>query len=169
MGYAFVIMAQTRRFDMTPQEFMDEIVLPTVRELAINRRSRRHTYLASIVTFHIKDHLQKAGETGIENKMRAICGNNFDVVRAICNGTKHVLTNESHPISFSVGDDWDRPPAACGQMRCGISRLGDFTGGREIGNSGLNRKDIYSSIKAVLSAFCKYYPSYLGNSNLSDL
>lgn len=154
---------------MTPQEFMNEIVLPTVKDLAVNRRSRRHTYLAAIVTFHIKDHLQKTGEAGIESKVRAKCGDNFDLVRAICNGTKHVLTNETHSIPFSVGDDWDRPPAIAGQMLCGISRLGDTAGGREIGNSGPERKDIYFSIKAVLSAFCECYPSYLGNSDLSDL
>ena len=96
---------------MTPAEFMTEIVVPTLRELRDERRSRQRAYLACIAVFHLKDHLKKAGEKGIENALRASCGVGFDVLRGICNGTKHVETDASHVIAFRAGTDTDRPPA----------------------------------------------------------
>ena len=66
---------------------MSEIVVPTLRELRNERRSRRRAYLACIAVFHLSDHLENAGETGIEDAMRASCGVAFDVVRGVCNGT----------------------------------------------------------------------------------
>jgi hypothetical protein len=60
---------------------MTEIVVSTLREFRDERRSRRRAYLACIAVFHLKDHLKKAGETGIENAMRGACGTAFDVVR----------------------------------------------------------------------------------------
>jgi hypothetical protein len=153
---------------MTPQEFMDEIALPTVAEFKRDPRSRRLAYLACIATFHIKDHLKSAGQTSIETTMRAACGDSFDVVRAICNGTKHVQTDASHPIPFVAGTDWYRPPARLGQMILGVSRLGDPHGGREIG-MGQQRRDIYPAVRATLAAYCASFPPQLGTTDLSQL
>jgi hypothetical protein len=41
---------------MTPADFVNDIVVPTVREFRDVRRSRRRAYLACIIVFHIKDH-----------------------------------------------------------------------------------------------------------------
>lgn len=100
--------------------------------------------------------------------MRTASGDAFDIVRGVCNGTKHVQTDQSHPISFVVGTDWDRPPAILGEMIIGVSRLGDPHGGREIG-SGPQRRDIYSAVKAVLNAFCSSYPAHLGATDLQNI
>jgi hypothetical protein len=43
---------------MTPAEYVNDIVVPTVREFRDEPRSQRRAYLACMVTFHIKDHLQ---------------------------------------------------------------------------------------------------------------
>jgi hypothetical protein len=153
---------------MTPQQFMDEIVLPTIVELKNAPRSRRRAYLACIITFHLKDHLKAAGEKEIEKTMRATSGAAFDVVRSICNGTKHVQTDKTHKIPFAIGKDTDRPPAILGQMVLGVSRLGDPHGGREIG-AGQKRWDIYSVVKKVLNSFCSSYPAHLGATDLSRL
>lgn len=75
----------------------------TLREFRDERRSRQRAYLACIAVFHVKDHLRKAGEKGVEPTMRGACGAAFDVVRGICNGTKHVETDGSHVISFRAG------------------------------------------------------------------
>jgi hypothetical protein len=117
---------------MTPADFMNEIVIPTLREFRDERRSRRRAYLACIAVFHLKDHLKKAGETRIENAMRASCGVAFDVVRGVCNGTKHVETDGSHAIAFRAGADTDRPPAVWGEAVWDVSRWDDPHGGREI-------------------------------------
>jgi hypothetical protein len=118
--------------------------------------------------FHIKDHLSKAGEKRIEDRMRKATGTSFDVVRAICNGTKHVETNQSHPIPFRAGEDRDRPPAILGQMVLGVSVLGDPVGGREIGR-GPTRIDLYQACKSTYLAFCEAFPKYLGRCNTADL
>jgi hypothetical protein len=86
---------------MSPEEYVNEIVIPTVAEFKNDLRSRRRAYLACIATHHIKDHLREAGERGVEAKMRQACGDFYEVVRAICNGTKHVIADKSHPISHS--------------------------------------------------------------------
>src|SRR4051812_38259551 len=84
-----------QRLPMMPADYCTEIVIPTVLDLKSHRLSRRHAYLAAIVAFHIKDHLHTAGEKQIEKTMRAD-GLEFDLVRGICNGTKHVETDSKH-------------------------------------------------------------------------
>ena len=39
---------------MTPADFMNEIVVPTLRDLRDDRRSRRRAYLACIAVFHLE-------------------------------------------------------------------------------------------------------------------
>lgn len=152
---------------MTPAEYVTEIVVPTVRECRDNRRSRRCAYLACIVTFHIKDHLKKAGAGPIEDKMRVACPGHFDVVRGVCNGAKHVATDQSHPIPFATGRDYYRPPAIAGVMVTGLSMLGDTKGARVIQHA--NKKyDLYGSAKAVLVEFQRQFPGYLDTCDLSD-
>jgi hypothetical protein len=154
---------------MTPAEYVNEVVLPTMREARDDRRSRRLAYLACISVFHLKDHLVKAGEQGIENAIRSSAGDAFDVCRAVCNGVKHGETNPNrHRINFSAGTDWHRPPAKAGVMRCGVSRLGDRIGGREIEAMGV-RFDLYNAAKRTLRAYQAQYPTHLSGCDLSDL
>lgn len=152
---------------MTPAEYVDEIVIPTVREFRDNPRSRRHAYLACIVTLQIKEHLRKAGEQGIEKTMRAGGSKSFDLVRGICSGTKHGDTDKTHPIPFQAGTDYDRPPARAGEMQLGLSELGDPVGGRQI-DSGADRFDLYRACKDALTNFQKNFPDRLGGCRLSD-
>lgn len=152
---------------MTPAGFMDEIVVPTLRELRDERRSRRRAYLACIAVFHLKDHLKEAGEKGIEATMRASCGVAFDVVRGVCNGTKHVQTDGSHPVTFRVGEDSDRRPAKWGQARWNVSRWDDPVGGREV-LDGATRHDVYECARAVAVAYQTKYPGHFGGCDLSS-
>lgn len=92
---------------MTPADYVNEIVLPAMKDFHAGRRSRRYAYQACMAVFHIKDHLYKAGERKIENRVRQAAGSNhFDVVRSITNGAKHVETDASHEIQFRSGDDF---------------------------------------------------------------
>ena len=134
---------------MTPAEYVTEIVAPTLRECKDERQSRRRAYLACITVFHVKDHLKEAGETGIEKSMRLHTGEAFDVVRAVCNGAKHVKTDPKHRIPVRAGDDWYRPPAVAGLMVADLSVLGDGDGGREFEHADI-RHDIYSCARRVL-------------------
>ena len=154
---------------MDRADYFREIVLPTAREFKANPRSRRHAYLTCMVVFHLKDHLIKAGEVSVEQKMRAATGKSFAAVRAICNGTKHLETNDSHSIRFRAGDDFDRPAARVSELEAGISRTADPVGGREIGHRPADRADVNQACRTVLAAFCTIFANHLGNCDLSDL
>ncbi len=152
---------------MTPAEYMDEIVIPTLREFRDERRSRRRAYLACIAVFHVKDHLKKAGEKDVEKTMSATCGVAFDVVRGVCNGTKHVGTDERHVVAFRAGDDSDRPPAILGELVLDVSRFDDAHGGRDV-RHGDERFDVYECAKAVVVAYQKLYPQHLGGCDVES-
>jgi hypothetical protein len=152
---------------MTPADYMNEIVIPTLREFRHERRSRRRAYLACIAAFHLKDHLKKAGETGIEATMRRSCGVAFDVVRGVCNATKHVETDGSHVIAFRAGDDTDRPPGVWGEAVWDVSRWDDPVGGREVSHRG-DRHDVYEYVMVVVAAYRTNYSAHLDTCELSD-
>jgi hypothetical protein len=152
---------------MTPAEYVNEIVVPTVRDARDCRQSRRHAYLACIVTFHMKDHLEKAGETDVHQQMQTACPEHFDVVRSVCNGTKHVVLNRGHTIPFVLGSDYYRPPASAGVMECGVSFVGDTDGGRSIRHNKIDY-DLYGSTKTLLVAFQREFPQQLSSCDLND-
>jgi hypothetical protein len=152
---------------MTPADYINEIVIPTVREFRDERRSRRRAYLACIATFHLRDYLKKAGEYGVIDAMRTSCGAAFDVVRGISNGSKHAETDGSHAVAFRAGEDTERPPATWGKAVWDASRWDDIVGGREVRHEG-DRHDLYECVKAVALAFQRNYSGQLGKCDLSD-
>ncbi len=152
---------------MTPADYMTEIVLPTIYEFRKDRRSRRYAYLACITLFHVKDHLRKAGVMKIENTIRELCDSQFEIVRSVCNGAKHLETNRSHRIPFKAGDDTDRPPAVWGAGKFGMSRWGDPVGGLEVEHEG-TRHDVYACVATVARVYCDTYDC-LTSCDLRDL
>ncbi|GMV63184.1 MAG: hypothetical protein AMXMBFR74_23520 [Parvibaculum sp.] len=153
---------------MTPADYMREIVLPTLAEFREDRRTRRHAYLACIVAFHIKDHLKQAGEKHPEEKLRAVTGGAFDLVRSVCNGAKHVVADKSHATAFTAGRDVDRPPAVAGQMMVGLSFLGDAYGGRSIVTDD-RLVDVYVCVWRVVAAAMSQYPEHFREMKIFDL
>jgi hypothetical protein len=89
---------------------------------------------------------------GVRRKVNELCPDTFELVRSICNGSKHVETDHTHEIQFQAGSDWDRPPAFAEVTRTGISYLGDVFGGREA-RAGDRRFDLYGCVKALVLAF----------------
>ena len=152
---------------MTPAEFMTEIALPTALEFRQDLHSRRRAYLTCIAVFHVKDHLSKAGAQGIEAAVRGRTDDMFDVVRGVCNGTKHVQTDARHRVAFAAGDDTDQPDLGYGVGGFGVGRF-DGIGGREIEVDG-RRVDLYNACAAVLRAYVALYPQHFAGCDLSAL
>jgi hypothetical protein len=152
---------------MTPAEYVDDIVVPTLVEFRNNPTSRRNAYLSCITTFHIKDHLAVAGGRDIENIMRSGGSLAFDVVRSICNGTKHVKTDTTHVIAFEAGTDTEMPSSGFGDGPFGSAPFGG-TGGREI-TSGSKILDIYTACRETLIAFKAAFPIHLGKCDLTHI
>jgi hypothetical protein len=147
---------------MLPADYALEIIVPIVREFRDDRRSRRRAFLACIVTYHLKDYLEKSGadvEAAMKMFGRATC---FEVVRAVCNGTKHRGWRASHAenIQFVPGDDYDRPPCVAGLAVCDLSRVGDIYGGREVAQN-LGGIDIYRAVKTCLREYYFHFHELL--------
>ena len=114
---------------MTPRDYAETVVLPTVREFLAERGDLRRAILSCVTSYHLIDHLahaQRSAHTGkraskkereaeaekIRDKLRSVCASSFEVVQGICNGTKHAdLVPMQHvPVfAFDVsGAGWDQ-------------------------------------------------------------
>ena len=154
---------------MSPAEFMTEIVLPTAIEFRDAPRDRRRAYLACIIAFSACEYLKESGEVNVGERMRTETGAAYDVVRGVCNGSKHAGADRKHAIAFKPGSDYDRPPARAGELQAGISRLGDTIGGREILTGSTGGADVYQAVATFLKAFATVYPVHFVNCDLSVL
>lgn len=114
---------------MTPQQYMAEIVLPTVEDYVADTSSRRRAYLACIVTYHMEDYLKAAGVIDPHAAMMARCDGAWMVVKGVANGSKHRHgTKGKDQVVFLAGSDQYRPPAVAGELECGFSIIGDYEG-----------------------------------------
>jgi hypothetical protein len=98
--------------------------------------------------------------------MRAACNDHFEMVRSVCNGTKHAIANPSHAIPFVAGRDHDRPPSIAGVARGGRSLSGDTRGARVVRHNE-NNYNLYSSVKSVLAEFKSQFPSQPSGCDMS--
>lgn len=160
---------------MTPAEYAQEIVLPTVQEFLADGMSRRRGYLACVVVYHLRDHLAEAAAplTGDPKRDRRLVeaeaekvdatvraalspgSDAFDVVRGVANGSKHGLTRSPHAVPFTAGNDesWLGGP-------CGGALSLDMGGWVEIPHEG-RRLDVNQAVRATLSAFLTAFSTQL--------
>ena len=112
---------------MSPAQYMEWIVLPTLAELLDNPGDQRRAYLACITAAHAIDYLARSGrgsQSEIRTKLRerggyaAAC---LAIVEGICNGTKHAGPGRDAAFKFAPGEEryvpafaWDDPDAGWG-------------------------------------------------------
>jgi hypothetical protein len=104
--------------------YMTEIVDPTISDFEANPTSRRHAFLACVVTYHTIDYLTRPKSPRILVKSFRDKSPEFALVDLVANAFKHV---ENRPLRAE--HVYSRPPALAGVAQCGISRAGDTTGG----------------------------------------
>lgn len=114
---------------MSPLEYLEEIVLPTIDEFQADGSSRRKAYLACIVTFHLKDYLMKDNSSGVEKAITGRAQAAFEVVSAVANGAKHSVSGRQGQLKFVAGTDFYWYPHRIETLPSGISVLGDIEGG----------------------------------------
>lgn len=115
---------------MSPKQYLEEIVIPTVDEYRADNGSRRKCYLACVATHHLYDHVGIARGRKLPFSENKVAVDAFNLVRAVATGAKHVGNDEQkNPIRFAAGSELYRPPARAGVMVCGWSELGDVDGG----------------------------------------
>jgi hypothetical protein len=116
---------------MDGKQYLQDILEPTIREYANDRTSVRRGFLACVAAYHILDHLVgRKGVPILRKSVRREC-QSFLIVERVAHAFKHVSTGnpngEVQPLE--VAEVISRPPAFLGQMRVGLSRLGDRHGG----------------------------------------
>ena len=114
---------------MDAQQYMDEIVDPTITEFKANPASRRHAFLACVTTFHTIDYLTRPQKPG--NLRRSFCDEceDFALVDRVAHAFKHVQSGSPNQTQLNVENVLRRPPGAIGEFEIGLSRIGDECGG----------------------------------------
>jgi hypothetical protein len=128
--------------------YMAEMVDPTIEEFAKNPASRRHAFIACLVTFHCIDYLAHPRKPGnIRRRFRRESAE-FAIVDRVAHAFKHVESgNERSPDNrlLKARAVFARPPGRAGVGQAGISRSGDPDGGVEIW--GGNASDLLYVVK----------------------
>lgn len=111
---------------MDARYYLDQIVVPTIKEYATNITSVRHALLACLATFHTVDYLAAPKRPGnLRKELGEECPS-FALIDEIAHAFKHVSSSKS---GLTVDGVISRPPAAWGTATWGLSRWGDAFGG----------------------------------------
>lgn len=131
--------------------YLEQIVDPTIADFEKYPYSRRHAFLACLVTFHTLDYIEYPKNTGNRRNHFRKESNAFAVVDRVAHAFKHVKSgdeNNKHNRPLLMEHVYSRPPAKAGVMRCGISRCGDKTGGVTIW--GEDNADLLATVKEAV-------------------
>ena len=139
---------------MDAKQYADEIVDPTIAEFENEPRSRRRAFLACVATFHLIDYVGKQRLKDFRRECRA-----FVAVERYAHALKHTKTgHRNSPVQpLTAGQVYERPPAICGQMECGLSLVGDATGGVSV--AGEDVPDLLYDVKKAAAFLRSKLPS----------
>lgn len=101
---------------MTPAEYVEIVVLPTVHEYMANTGDRRLAYLSAISVYHVTDYLMRAAEPPdkaaadtelrrIRSLLRSYLNNWYDAIEGMANGAKHCGRDAKRGAPFKPGDE----------------------------------------------------------------
>lgn len=117
---------------MTPAEYVQVVVLPTVRDFMENAGDRRLAYLSAIAAYHITDYLMRAAQppsrTAADAELKRIretlqqdLKEFYDVIEGMANGAKHCGRDAKGP-RFTPGDEKYVPPFGFGEGYGGLGQ-----------------------------------------------
>jgi len=134
-----------------PLNYLEQIVVPTIADFEKCPSSRRHAFLACLVTFHTVNYIEyPKGPGNSRNKFRKE-SEAFAVIDRVAHAFKHVKSgnkNNKHNRPLSVEHVYSRPPALAGVAQCGISLCGDVTGGVSLW--GEDNADLLAIVKKAV-------------------
>ncbi len=129
---------------MTPDEYMREIVEPTIKDMAANRSSGRHAFIACVVTFHTVDYLAGKRRKAVLRAEYRRQSPAFAAIDRIAHAVKHKQSgNRRSPLH--VEDVRARPSTAVGERAFGTNAFVDL-GGATASNG---RADVLGLVNAA--------------------
>lgn len=112
---------------MTPDEYMREIVEPTIKDMVANRSSRRHAFIACVVTFHTVDYLAGKRRKAILRAEYRRQSSAFAAIDRIAHAAKRKQSGDRRS-PLRVENARARPSAVFGESTFGTNAFGDVGG-----------------------------------------
>jgi hypothetical protein len=137
---------------MDAEDYMREIVEPTIKDFEESPTSVRHAFLACVVTYHCVDYLSdEESAPQLRQKFRE-GSKDFALVDRIAHAFKHVNTGHErskHIQPLEAGEVISRPPGIWGVAVWDVSRWDDPVGGVTI--KGEAELDVFATVTAALA------------------
>ncbi len=143
------------------ETYIAEIIEPTIADFAANPSSRRHGFLACVVTYHIVDYIDGPKQSRSYRDQFCRYSIDFRNVDIIAHAFKH-SSNETRKFGANplhADDVTRRSPAKWGQGVFGESRWGDSLGAVTISPS--NEIDLLVTVRTALE-FAKQQLGLIG-------
>jgi hypothetical protein len=152
---------------LTPAQYLNTIVLPTVAEFLEDPTDPRRAYLACMVTAHLVDQITRS-EKLPKNDVRAAIARShefgkkaLEIVEGISNGTKHAGTGRGEPFPFAPGYEGYDPGFKLGAPGSAFEQGGWGHPPGLIVKHGSFDYYIDDSLRIVVAAFRTAYPRQL--------
>ena len=126
------------------ERYLNEIVDPTIEELANHRTSVRHTFLACVAVFHAVDYLAYPRKPRTLRKQFNEESKAFAIVDDMAHAFKHVVAGNPAKPDLVAKDVITRPPAYFGTAVWDLSRWDDAHGGVTINRD--TSIDLYDTV-----------------------
>jgi hypothetical protein len=126
------------------ERYLDDIVDPTIEELAEHRTSVRHTFLACVAVFHAVDYLAYPRKSRTLREQFNKESKAFAVVDDMAHAFKHVVAGNPANPDLVAKDVITRPPATWGAAVWDLSRWDDPHGGVTINRD--RSIDLYDTV-----------------------
>lgn len=159
---------------MTPAEYVEVVVMPTVREFMQNTGDRRLAYLSAIAAFHIPDYLSRtippatkpeAELKRIREVLRSDLTYWYDAIDGMANGTKHC--GRDFGVPFKPGDERYVPAFAADVEGAGADQ-GRWDGPGLLVTVGDEQVFLDNALGYFLLACARHFPDHIPSIQPAD-
>jgi hypothetical protein len=116
------------------EQYLKEIVDPTLKEFEAEPTSRRLAFLACVATCHAVDYLAFPADARTLRQQFEHESSAFKIVNDVGHAFKHVVQGRPSDPRLRQSEVIERPPAIWGQMVWDLSRWDDPVGGVTLDN-----------------------------------
>jgi len=161
---------------MTPAEYVQVVVLPTVREFMAKPDDRRLVYLSAIAAFHVSDYLLRAAPAStkpevelkrIRDVLRSDLTFWYDAIEGMANGAKHCGRDRNRGAPFMPGDEEYVPPFGFGEGFGGFGQ-GRWDRPGLLVPAGGGQIFVDNALSYFLLACARHFPDHIPDIQPSD-